>query len=161
MSRRKTIVLSGYFVSVVSTGCASLNCDPSVESSIITKAGCEFGSGYEEREEALKLTLAEEQKFKKSLLEVHAAISQEQKQIGRKREQSQRKFDKLNRSLGKLLAQLKSRSANNVEMQKQIKQTENALSKVNTETSNSVLKKQAQLDDLQREVSDLEAALAY
>jgi ABC-type transporter Mla subunit MlaD len=143
-------------------GCASLNCDPSVETSILTKAGCEFGSdGYDAREERLKLTLAEQREINQSLNEVYAAISQEQKQVSAKLANRQQEYDRLNRSLNTLLAHLKARAADNTALQNRIRATENKLVDVNTDTSKSSLKKQQLLEDLRREVASLEEALGY
>ncbi|MGH8547384.1 MAG: hypothetical protein ACRERU_02035 [Methylococcales bacterium] len=143
-------------------GCAALNCDPSVETSIITKAGCEFGSeGYDAREEKLQLTLAEQQEINQSLKEVYAAISQEQKEVSVKLAGRQQEYDRLNRALNTLLTHLKANSVNNEQMKKGIRQTENKLADINTDTSKSTLNKQQQLEELRNEVSGLEEALSY
>lgn len=150
------------FAAIFFSGCAALNCDPSVETSIITKTGCEFGSeGYDARGEKLQLTLAEQQEINQSLKEVYAAISQEQKEVSAKLANRQQEYDQLNHSLKTLLAHLKARSGSNEQMKNRIRQTENKLTKVNTDASKSSLKKQQLLQDLRNEVSGLEEALSY
>ncbi|MCI0653229.1 MAG: hypothetical protein L0Y39_01945 [Methylococcaceae bacterium] len=147
---------------ILFSGCAALNCDPSIETSIITKAGCEFGSnGYDAREQRLVLTYKEEEEIKRSLLEVYAAISQEQKEVSAKLANRQQEYNNLNRSLQKLLAVLKARSANNSAMKERIRRTENKLTQVNTDPSKSTLKKKQQLQELRNEVSGLEEALSF
>ncbi len=164
MKTNQPIVRIACFLSaaILFSGCAALNCDPSIETSIITKAGCEFGSnGYDAREQRLVLTYKEEEEIKRSLLEVYAAISQEQKEVSAKLANRQQEYNNLNRSLQKLLAVLKARSANNSAMKERIRRTENKLTQVNTDPSKSTLKKKQQLQELRNEVSGLEEALSF
>ena len=140
----KTTALLG--AAVLLSACTNTpeECDPSVELNMFSKATCQFSGSYDKRiEQKEKLVLdakTENAKFNK----IYADIKAQQA--------------KLDQSVGKLTAELKQKAKGRQDLQAEIAEVEKQMKAVNN-SSGSEMEKQAELEQLQRKLSNLQKAL--
>ena len=139
----KTTALLG--AAVLLSACTNTpeECDPSVELNMFSKATCQFSGSYDKRiEQKEKLVLdakTENAKFNK----IYADIKAQQA--------------KLDQSVGKLTAELKQKAKGRQDVQAEIAEVEKQMKAVNN-SSGSEMEKQAELEQLQRKLSNLQKA---
>lgn len=140
-------------------GCAPLtkaDCDPSIDQNVITKARCMHL--YNERSQDLELTLEEQQKANADLKQALEAVQAEAQKTTAELQQKQQDYTKLNTAVNAMLANLKTKSAQNAKLQRSIKAVEAQLAAVNkAKDSQSALEKRTELDELQRRLTELQA----
>ena len=140
----KTAALLG--AAVLLSACTNTpeECDPSVELNMFSKAACQFSGSYDKRiEQKEKLVLdakTENAKFNK----IYADIKAQQA--------------KLDQSVGKLTAELKQKAKGRQDLQAEIAEVEKQMKAVNN-SGGSEMEKQAELEQLQRKLSNLQKAL--
>jgi len=114
---------------------------------------------YAQRVQQKEQVLLDEQKANQLFREVYAALEQEQRDVGRQRQQQQTRHAALSRSLSALLSELKSKAAGNQEIERKIAAIEQDIARLQQEKNPSVLQKRHELQKLQDAVSALEADL--
>lgn len=105
------------------SGCAvtSEQCDPrNADAGFATKFGCNTQGVYAQRVDDKERLLLDEQKTNQLFREVYAAIEQEQLAVGAELDSQQAQYAALNRSLGALLAELKSKANGNQRIEAEI-----------------------------------------
>lgn len=149
----------------VLAGCATTpgSCDSSDHnSSLITKMNCDYSGGYSEqvrqREQGLSDARAENELFHRVYQEIAAQQATTQQSLLGQEQQR----EALERSLGMLLNQLKSRHANKSQVQEQIAGLEQQLNGPAGagQTADAEARKQ-ELKALQQKVSRLQLSLGY
>ena len=148
----KTTALLG--AAVLLSACTNTpeECDPSVELNMFSKAACQFSGSYDKRiEQKEKLVLdakTENAKFNKT----------QQKSVNQSIAQKKAQQAKLDQSVGKLTAELKQKAKGRQDLQAEIAEVEKQMKAVNN-SGGSEMEKQAELEQLQRKLSNLQKAL--
>jgi septal ring factor EnvC (AmiA/AmiB activator) len=143
-------------------GCAvtAQECDPrNADAGFATKFGCNTQGVYAQRVDEKETVLLDEQKTNQLFRDVYAAIEQEQASIGSDLKTQQRQYASVNKSLGALLSELKSRAKGNQRIEAEIASVENELNNLNQQDNPAVLQKQHELQKLRSKVTSLESDL--
>jgi chromosome segregation ATPase len=143
-------------------GCAvtAQECDPrNVNAGFATKFGCNTQGVYAQRVDEKERVLLDEQKTNQLFRDVYAAIEQEKAMVGRDLNTQQTQYAKLNKALGALLNELKSRAKGNQRIEAEIASVENELNNLNQQDNPAVLQKQHELQKLRSKVTSLESDL--
>ncbi len=165
--------LSLLALSILLAGCATTSgpggnineCDPSEkDAGFFTKMKCDMGGGYAQsvstKEEALIAARNENLYFQ----QIYEQIAIQQRDTRASLEVQKRRNQQLNQSLSSLLSQVKAKHGNQAGVQQQIKQVEAQL-KATQSTPGAgkaaETKKQAELQDLQRQMQRLQLSLGY
>lgn len=144
------------------SGCAPLSksdCDPSVERDALTKSRCLWvGKQYDQRAQDLQLTLEEQKKINADLKASLQALQKQKDQISSELQKETQDYTALNNQVNAVLANLKAKSAQNAKLRQSIQSIEAQLAKVDqTKDSPSTLEKRAELDELKRRLTELQA----
>ena len=141
--------------------CNSTNAD----ASLLAKASCDYSGGYADqvrrKEQELLDARAENEQFRL----VYEQIAAQQNATRENLQIQQRKQAELDRSLGQLLGQLKTRHANKGSVQQQITSLEQQLQASRSAPASNdpavMAARQAELKALQQKVSRLQLSLGY
>ena len=132
--------------------------DPSVELNVFSKATCQLSGSYDKRiEQKEKLVLdakTENAKFNK----IYADIKAQQKSVNQSIAQKKAQQAKLDQSVSKHTAELKQKAKGRQDLQAEIAEVEKQMKAVNN-SDGSEMEKQAELEQLQRKLSNLQKAL--
>ena len=143
-------------------GCAvtSQECDPrNADAGFATKFGCKTQGVYAQRVDEKEKVLLDEQKANQLFRDVYAAIEQERTAVGDDLKSQQTRYATLNKSLGALLTELKSKAKGNQKIEAEIAALEKDLQNINQQDNPAVLQKQVELQKLRNKVSSLESDL--
>jgi len=156
---RRTLILA---LSAFLSGCAvtAEDCDPrNSDMGLGTKLGCSSRGVYAERIKEKEQTLLDEQQANQMFRDVYTALEQEKLDVGKQRNQQQARYDALNRSLSKLLGEIKDKAKGNQKIEQKIAEIEKNIAKLQKEESPSVLQKRHELQKLQDQIMALESDL--
>lgn len=143
-------------------GCTTTpeQCDPHVELNVLNKAACSFSGSYDKRVEQKEKLLLDEKATNVQLNSAYASIKKIQMGQNTSIAQKRAQLNSLNKSILGMTAQLKQKAKGRTNLLKQIDEVEQQMKKVNNADSNdSELEKQLELQQLQRKLSKLQAAL--
>lgn len=153
--------------SILLAGCATTaqQCDPSNKNmGFIGKIQCDAGGGYADsvrkNEQALIDARLENQHFQ----DIYLQIAAQQRDTRASLQVQKERNNKLNQSLSSLLNQVKAKHGNKAGIQQQMVEVEKKLnSSQNAPTSSAadVAVKQAELQQLQRQLQRLQLSLGY
>jgi len=159
-------MMSRYLLSVlgllVVSGCTvtAEQCDPrNADVGLGTKLGCSTRGVYAERVAQKERVLLDEQKANQLFRAVYASLQQEQREVGQQRSQQQQRYAELSRSLAALLSEIKSKAADNQQIQQQIEALERQIEDLKQQENPSVLQRRHELQQLQEQIAVLEADL--
>ena len=114
---------------------------------------------YAQRVDEKEKVLLDEQKANQLFRDVYAAIEQERTAVGDDLKSQQTRYATLNKSLGALLTELKSKAKGNQKIEAEIAALEKDLQNINQQDNPAVLQKQVELQKLRNKVSSLESDL--
>ena len=152
------------------TGCATTpeDCDPSNrDANILNKAGCVYGGHYQQRVATKQTVLLDEQKANQLFRATFESLQQESAQVASDLVTQQAAVNRMQASVGALLAEIKHHSAGNQQIEQQISAVETQLQQlqqdIDTAKANGaplpVLQQRQQMAELQVRVQDLQASL--
>lgn len=135
------------------------DCDPTTgDVSFVRKFNCKYSGTYDQRVQEKERVLANEQEANKQFREVYNAIEKEKTQTRKSKQAAEAEYAALNKSLQKLLDDLRTQTTGQKALQQQIDETENKLQELN-KPGTSVMDKQLKLEQLRQEVSSLQKEL--
>ena len=154
----KTTALLG--ATVLLSACTNTpeECDPSVELNMFSKAACQFSGSYDKRIEQKEKLVLDAKKENAKFNKIYADIKAQQKSVTQSIAQKKAQQAKLNQSVDKLTAELKQKAKGRQDLQAEIAEVEKQMKAVNS-SGGSEMEKQAELEQLQRKLSNLQKAL--
>ncbi|HVK99045.1 MAG TPA: hypothetical protein VM553_04500 [Dongiaceae bacterium] len=136
------------------------DCDPTNrDASIINKTRCTTSGAYQVRVDAKQKILLDEQKTNQMFRDVYAAVEKEKGEVKKELAGKKSEYSALQKALGALLTEIKSKAKGNAEIEKEVADLEKQLAAVTTQNDPVVMQKQQQLDELKNKAVQLEQSL--
>lgn len=156
----RPLILLAAIASLAGCAVTAQECDPrNTDAGFATKFGCNTQGVYAQRVDEKEKVLLDEQKTNQLFRDVYAAIEQEKASTGSDLKTQQAQYARLNKSLGALLTELKSRAKGNQRIEAEIASVEKELNSLNQQDNPAVLQKQHELQKLRSKVTSLESDL--
>ncbi|WP_294615909.1 hypothetical protein [uncultured Gilliamella sp.] len=142
-------------------GCSTTpeQCDPTnTNIGIMDKISCNYSGNYQTRIDQKKQILENEKRANQQFKEIYATIEKQKNDTSLSVKQKQAQLQKLKRDLTKLTNEVKEKAKGRDDLQAQINDIEQQLSKVNNSNA-SEIEKQVELDKLNKKLQQLQKAL--
>lgn len=125
---------------------------------IMDKISCNYSGNYQTRIDQKKQILENEKRANQQFKEIYATIEKQKNDTSLSVKQKQAQLQKLKRDLTKLTNEVKEKAKGRDDLQAQINDIEQQLSKVNNSNA-SEIEKQVELDKLNKKLQQLQKAL--
>ena len=143
------------------TGCSTTpeQCDPTnTNIGIMDKISCNYSGNYQARIDKKEQILENEKRANAQFREIYATIERQKNSTSLSVKQKQTQLQKLKTELTQLTSEVKQKAKNRDDLQAQVNDIEQQMTKVNNSNS-SELEKQVELDKLNKKLQQLQKAL--
>lgn len=159
------LILAASALAILS-GCATTpkTCDPSQEASLIAKLSCDAGGGYRARLDAGEDQVHLDQEENALFRDIQRQIMEQQRATRNELRVTNQQQYELERSIEQLVAQLQSRTQDQLGLQHQLNEVEQQMQTGTSSQSaeaETFAERQARLNVLQEQVDRLQQSLGY